>query len=40
MIKIKGTAATLADLRGLLAVTTDPETRALIEACLRMRGVA
>jgi hypothetical protein len=40
MIKIRGNAATLADLRGLLAVTTDTETRALIEACLRMRGVA
>lgn len=40
MIRIRGNAATLADLRGLLAVTTDPDTRALLTACLRMRGVA
>lgn len=40
MIRIRGNHATLADLRGLLAVTTDPETRALIAACLRMKGVA
>ena len=40
MIRIRGNAATLEDLRGLLAVTTDPELRDLLLACLRMRGVA
>ena len=40
MIRIRGNAATLADLRGLLAVTTDPDTRALLTACMRMKGVA
>lgn len=40
VIRIRGNAATLADLRGLLAVTTDPELRDLLVACLRMRGVA
>ena len=40
MIRIRGNAATLADLRGLLAVTTDPDARALLTACLRMKGVA
>ena len=40
MIRIRGNAATLADIRGLLAVTTDPELRDLLAACLRMRGVA
>lgn len=40
MIRIRGNYATLADLRGLLAVTTDPELRDLLTACLRMRGVA
>ena len=40
MIRIRGNAATLADIRGLLAVATDPEIRTLLEACLRMRGVA
>lgn len=40
MIRIRGNTATLADIRGLLAVTTDPDTRALLTACLRMRGVA
>ena len=40
VIRIRGNAATLADIRGLLAVTTDPELRTLLEACLRMRGVA
>jgi hypothetical protein len=40
MIRLRGNAATLADLRGLLAVTTDPELRDLLTACLRMRGVA
>lgn len=40
MIRLRGNAATLADIRGLLAVVTDPELRALLEACLRMRGVA
>jgi hypothetical protein len=40
MIRIHGNYATIADIRGLLAVTTDPERKALLEACLRMRGVA
>ena len=40
MIRIRGNAATLSDIRGLLAVTTDPELRDLLLACLRMRGVA
>ena len=40
MIRIHGNYATIADIRGLLAVTTDPELRTLLEACLRMRGVA
>ena len=40
MIRLRGNAATLADIRGLLAVATDPELRTLLEACLRMRGVA
>jgi hypothetical protein len=40
MIRIRGNAATLADLRGLLAATTDLELRDLLVACLRMRGVA
>ena len=40
MIRLRGNAATLADLRGLLAVATDPELRDLLAACLRMRGVA
>lgn len=40
MIRIRGNYATIQDLRGLLAVTTDPETRALLTACLRMKGVA
>ena len=43
MIRIRGNYATLADIRGLLAVTTDHELhelRALLTACLRMRGVA
>lgn len=40
MIRLRGNAATLADIRNLLAVVTDPELRALLEACLRMRGVA
>ena len=40
MIRIRGNAAPLADLRGLLAVTADPELRDLLTACLRMRGVA
>jgi hypothetical protein len=40
MIRIHGNYATLEDIRGLLAVTTDPELRDLLAACLRMRGVA
>lgn len=40
MIRLHGNAATLADLRALLAITTDPEARAILTACLRMRGVS
>ena len=40
VIRIRGNAATLSDIRGLLAVATDPELRDLLAACLRMRGVA
>jgi len=39
MIRIHGNYATLEDIRGLLAVATDPEIRSILEACLRMRGV-